>query len=82
MRPITIYVNEKPFETKSDIVLAAALAEAGIERFKISPEGHARAPMCGMGVCFECSVTINGVPHCRSCQTLCEEGMKVETDHA
>lgn len=82
MESITIFVNGQPFETKSDVVLAAALAGAGIERFNISPGGHARAPMCGMGVCFECSVTINGVPHCRSCQTFCEEGMKVETDHA
>jgi len=33
-----------------------------------------------MGVCFECSVTIDGRPHCRSCQTLCAEGMEVRTD--
>ncbi len=29
---------------------------------------------------MECRVTINGQPHCRSCQTLCEEGMEVRTD--
>jgi hypothetical protein len=33
-----------------------------------------------MGVCMECRVTINGRSQCRSCQILCREGMKVETD--
>jgi sarcosine oxidase subunit alpha len=42
--------------------------------------GESRGPLCGMGICMECRVTINGQPHCRSCQTLCEEGMEVRTD--
>jgi sarcosine oxidase subunit alpha len=33
-----------------------------------------------MGICLECRVTINGQPHRRSCQTLCEPGMEVQTD--
>jgi sarcosine oxidase subunit alpha len=33
-----------------------------------------------MGICFECRVSINGTPHCRSCQIACESGMKVQTD--
>jgi sarcosine oxidase subunit alpha len=33
-----------------------------------------------MGVCFECRVTIDGEPNQRSCQTLCREGMEVQTD--
>lgn len=79
---IAILINGKPFETERGVVVAAALAQAGVARFKTSPQGHARAPLCGMGVCFECAVTIDGVPHCKSCQTFCEDGMKVETDYA
>jgi predicted molibdopterin-dependent oxidoreductase YjgC len=33
-----------------------------------------------MGICMECRVTINGNGQCRSCQTVCEEGMEVRTD--
>jgi sarcosine oxidase subunit alpha len=33
-----------------------------------------------MGICFECRVSINGTPHCRSCQIVCESGMRVNTD--
>jgi sarcosine oxidase subunit alpha len=32
-----------------------------------------------MGVCFECRVTVNNVPHVRSCMTLCEAGMEIRT---
>jgi D-hydroxyproline dehydrogenase subunit gamma len=36
--------------------------------------------LCGMGICFECRVTIDGREHCRSCQIPCAEGMEVRTD--
>jgi sarcosine oxidase subunit alpha len=42
--------------------------------------GEPRGPLCGMGICFECRVTIDGEPHCRSCQTFAENGMDVRTD--
>lgn len=76
---VTLYVNDQPVTVKRGTVLSAALAQAGISRFHKSPAGHDRGPLCGMGVCFECTVTINGQDHCRSCQRLCEDGMKVET---
>lgn len=77
---ITLQINGNPISVKPGTVVAAALAQAGITRFRTSPNGHARAPLCGMGVCFECAVTIDGIPHRRSCQTMCEPGMSVETD--
>ena len=61
-------------------VVAAAIAVAGITRFRASVTGQPRAPLCGMGICMECCVTINGRPRCRSCLTLCQEGMEVRTD--
>ena len=42
--------------------------------------GEARGPLCGMGICFECRATVNGQPHCRSCQIICQPGMEVRTD--
>ena len=41
-----------------------------------------RGPLCGMGVCQECRVTIDGVRHRLACQTLCEAGMDVVTGRA
>ena len=59
--------------------VAAAIVTAGIVSFRRSVSGESRGPVCGMGICFECRVTINGVAHCRSCQVLCEEAMDVRT---
>jgi predicted molibdopterin-dependent oxidoreductase YjgC len=77
---VTLQINGKSVSVARGTVVAAALAEAGVPRFRRSIKGEARTPLCGMGVCFECRVTINGQPHRRSCQTACEEGMEVRTD--
>ncbi|MCP5053679.1 MAG: (2Fe-2S)-binding protein, partial [bacterium] len=39
-----------------------------------------RGALCGMGICFECIVTVNGIPNTRSCMTEVEPGMTVETN--
>jgi D-hydroxyproline dehydrogenase subunit gamma len=61
-------------------MVSAAVAIAGVSAYRRSPTGEPRAPLCGMGICFECRVTVDGRPHVRSCQTPCREGMEVRTD--
>jgi len=58
----------------------AVAASAGVTRRSVS--GQLRAPLCGMGVCQECRVTVNGRAHVLSCQTLCMPGMNVKTGAA
>lgn len=77
---ITLKINEAPVSVPVGSMVAAAVLESGISTFRRSVTGEARGPLCGMGVCFECRVTVNGVAHVRSCQTLCENGMDVRTD--
>jgi sarcosine oxidase subunit alpha len=77
---VTLTVNEKLVTVSQGTVVAAAVVIAGFDAFRKSVTGEARAPICGMGICFECRVTIDGVKHSRSCQMLCKEGMKVETE--
>jgi len=79
-RHLQIRLNGKPLSVEPGTVLAAAIASAGINRFRRSLSGQPRGPLCGMGICMECRVTINGRRHCLSCQTLCTEGMDVHTD--
>ena len=52
-------------------------AEFGLPATRRSVTGAPRAPLCGMGICYECRVTIDGTPHRLSCQTLCADGMEV-----
>jgi D-hydroxyproline dehydrogenase subunit gamma len=35
--------------------------------------------LCGIGICYECRVTIDRIAHCRSCQIPCRSGMQVIT---
>ena len=74
---IRIKVNQSQLKVPSGTVVAAALALAGITQFRRSVCGQPRGPLCGMGICMECRVTINGQSNCRSCQILCEENMEV-----
>ena len=61
--------------------VAAALAQQPPGRTRLSVSGQWRAPLCGMGVCHECRVLING--HERlACQTVCEDGMLIATSTA
>jgi predicted molibdopterin-dependent oxidoreductase YjgC len=78
--PLTLSINGRSMTVPEGTILAVALAEAGVMRFRRSVHGQARGPLCGMGTCFECCVTIDGRPHQRSCQTLCRHGMEVTTD--
>ena len=59
--------------------VAAAVMIAG-KFCRNSVTGERRGPLCGMGICFECRMSINGLPHSRTCQVLCENGMEVRTD--
>ena len=77
---ITLSVNTRSLPVPPGISVAAALARAGETGFRRSVTGEPRGPVCGMGICFECRVTINGQAQQRSCQVLCREGMRVETD--
>jgi predicted molibdopterin-dependent oxidoreductase YjgC len=62
--------------------VAAALLQAGVDRFRTSVVGgEPRGPHCMMGVCFDCLVTIDGVPNRQSCQVQAAEGMVVESQH-
>jgi sarcosine oxidase subunit alpha len=76
---IVIKVNDIEVNVPEGATVAVAITVAGVA-CRRSVSGEPRGPLCGMGICFECRATINGEPHCRSCQILCEPGMDVRTD--
>lgn len=77
---VTLEVDGVTVTMPAGSMVAAAILKSGKSAFRRSATGQARGPLCGMGICFECRVTIDGAAHCRSCQTLCENGMDVRTD--
>jgi D-hydroxyproline dehydrogenase subunit gamma len=77
---ITLRINGQPLAVPPGTTVAAAVMLAGRAMFRRSVSGQPRGPLCGMGICFECRLTIDGRPQRRSCQTLCRAGMEVTTD--
>jgi predicted molibdopterin-dependent oxidoreductase YjgC len=75
----SLSINGKAVQVGQGTTVAAAVMIAGDTAFRTSVTGEPRGPLCGMGICFECRVTINGQAHARSCQIVCEDGMKVVT---
>lgn len=77
--PVVLTVNGSPVTVPAGTTVAVAVAIAG-HAYRTSVSGEPRAVLCGMGICYECRVSINGSPHCRSCQILCEPHMEVKTN--
>lgn len=80
MPDVTVRVNRTSITLPAGSLVAAAIAHAGLASCRRSVSGEPRGPLCGMGICFECRATVNGVAHVRTCQRLCEEGMEISTD--
>jgi D-hydroxyproline dehydrogenase subunit gamma len=76
---MTLSVNGSPVTVLAGATVAVAVTIAG-QACRTSVSGEPRGPLCGMGICFECRVSINGTLHYRSCQIVCEPGMEVKTD--
>ncbi|MFS8980356.1 2Fe-2S iron-sulfur cluster-binding protein [Cupriavidus necator] len=79
---VTLEIDGKAMKVVSGCTVAAAIAMAcgdATPLTRCSVGGEARGPLCGMGVCQECRVTIDGVRHRLACQTLCATGMSVLT---
>ncbi len=76
---VTVTVNGSQVSVCTGATVAVAMMMAG-QPCRTSVTGEPRGPLCGLGICFECRAIVNGVPHSRSCQILCESGMDVRTD--
>jgi D-hydroxyproline dehydrogenase subunit gamma len=79
IRSLLLYINGAAIEVPEGSSVAAALAHA-LGHVRRSPSGTQRAPLCGMGVCFECVVRIDGQPDRRACLSTVAAGMQIETE--
>jgi len=60
--------------------VAAALTAAGIREFRATRrmlDGAGRGVFCGMGVCQDCLVELDGTPNSRACMAKAKAGMVV-----
>jgi 2Fe-2S iron-sulfur cluster protein len=76
----TITVDGSTLTVVEGISLTAALVGDDRWRLRRNPvSGDPRGPFCGMGVCFECELTVDGRAGVRACLIRVTPGMRVET---
>jgi hypothetical protein len=76
---IQVEVDGRTVRVPAGAVVSAALMQAGAP-CRISVSGEPRTALCGMGICFECRATVDGIAHRRTCQLACRPGMQILTD--
>jgi predicted molibdopterin-dependent oxidoreductase YjgC len=77
---VTIYIDGQSFECPAGFTLAAAMFLHELRIMRVTPrDGLQRSVYCGMGVCYDCLVKVDGRANVRACQTLVSEGMQVLT---
>ena len=75
---VTLHVQGQPITARAGDTLAMALLNAGVLPFRQTPvSGQPRAPLCLMGVCFDCLVEVDGQQNVQSCMIEVYEGMQV-----
>jgi len=77
--PVRISVDGENLEAYPGESLATALLAGGRRVFRRTPSGAPRGPLCNMGVCFDCIVTVDGAGLTRACMTEVRDGMVVRT---
>jgi hypothetical protein len=76
-----ITFDGEPVPATAGETIAAVLIRAGYLGWRRTRgSGEPRGLFCGMGVCFDCLVTINGVPSARACLVTAEPGDIVTTE--
>lgn len=76
---VRLTVDDRVVEAAAGTSVLAALWNAGLRTVRVSVSGAGRGPLCGMGTCQECRVTVDGATHRRSCLEIVREGMEVRT---
>ncbi|SDG35374.1 (2Fe-2S)-binding protein [Paraburkholderia phenazinium] len=79
---IRVTIDARTLEVEAGTLVVAALALAGLRGTRTSVSGQPRTALCGMGVCQECRVTIDGRAHALACQTVCRDGQVIQTTGA
>ena len=78
----TFTFEGQPVAGRNGQSLAAALTAAGIRALRETADGRHRGIFCGMGVCQDCLVEVDGVPNRRACVEAARSGLVVRRQRA
>jgi predicted molibdopterin-dependent oxidoreductase YjgC len=76
---ITVSFDGHPLEAEPGQSVGAALAARGIMAWRSTRKGaRPRGIFCGIGVCYDCLVTVDGAANERACLVEVREGMQIK----
>jgi sarcosine oxidase subunit alpha len=79
-RSFEIEVDGEKIVAYEGETIGAALLAAGRKTLRYTNKlEKPRGLYCGIGLCQECRMTINGIPNTQACQTLATPGCQIET---
>ena len=72
--------DEREIDFVEGQTVGAALINAGIYSWRVTRRRQTRRGLfCGIGVCYDCLISVNGAPNQRACQVAAVTGMTVTT---
>jgi predicted molibdopterin-dependent oxidoreductase YjgC len=77
-----ITINGQEITVLEGDTLGTCLVRQGILTLRYSLTGEPRGMFCGIGICHDCLVTVDGKPNVRACMTLAIPGISVQTNKA
>lgn len=80
-KPLQFFVDGETMQAYEGETIAAALTAGGRLVLRRSERtGAPRGVFCGIGICFDCLVTVEGMGRVRSCMVPVQPGMRVSLD--
>ncbi|HEY0530025.1 MAG TPA: (2Fe-2S)-binding protein [Actinoplanes sp.] len=77
---LTVEVDGRPVDGLAGQTIAGILLAAGRSSWRTSRRGRPRGLFCGIGICHDCLLTVNGLPDVRACQRRAADGDVITTD--
>ena len=78
--PVSFTFDGEPMTAEAGQTVGAALLAAGIRSWRVTRSGgRPRGLFCGIGVCFDCLVDVNGDRAVRACLVPVQNGDEVRT---
>ncbi|WP_308313114.1 (2Fe-2S)-binding protein [Streptomyces sp. ISL-1] len=75
----TVTVDGRPVDALEGQSVAAVLWSAGTVAWRVTRDGRPRGAFCGIGVCFDCLITVNDRPNRRACLVAAASGDVIRT---
>jgi len=76
---VEFHLNGEAVRCPAGLTVAGALFHLRRTTTRTTRRAEPRTLFCGMGVCCECVMQVDGRPSVRTCMTLVRPGMRVES---